>query len=243
MKRQILLLAIGILGACSLHAQEKQDSLMQTSQGVKTLNARKSTDWSKQPIGYVFGGVGVGHIVSSEEGATEVNMNTGLDWRAGMSRFYKRWGWGVVVQQFRAKETSYIINGMESIQLDDVGTLLYVAPQFTGRWVLGQKLTIYGAVGWGWVRYKETLKTTGMGNYKATANAFGGNFNFGLSYRLNSIIGLSMDAGLVGANIGKPKVNNAAMQEEIDRNYEGKMDASRIYLTIGAQIYIWKKTR
>lgn len=95
MKRQILLLAIGILGACSLHAQETQNSLMQTSQeAAKTAKARKSTGWSKQPIGYVFGGVGVGHIVSSEEGATGVNMNTGLDWRVGMSRFYKRWGWG-----------------------------------------------------------------------------------------------------------------------------------------------------
>lgn len=242
MKRQILLLAIGILGACSLHAQETQDSLMQTSQeAAKTSKARKSTDWSKQPIGYVFGGVGVGHIVSSEEGATGVNMNTGLDWRVGMSRFYKRWGWGVVVQQFRAKETFHIINGMESIELNEVGKLLYVAPQFTGRWVLGRRLTVYGAVGWGWMRYMETLKTTGMGNYKATANAFAGNFKFGISYRLNSVIGWSVDAGLVGAEIGKPKVNNAAMQEEIDRNYEGKMDASRLYLTIGAQIYIWKR--
>lgn len=243
MKRQILLLAIGILGACSLHAQEIQDSLMQTSQKAESAKARKSTDWSKQPIGYAFGGVGVGQIVSGGESLADVDMSTGFDWRVGASRFYKRWGWGVVVQQFRVKETFHIINGMESIELNEVGKLLFVAPQFTGRWVLGRKLTVYGAVGWGWMRYMETLKTTSLGNYKATANAFGGNFNFGLSYRLNSIIGLSMDAGLVGANIGKPKVNNAAMQEEIDRNYEGKMDASRLYLTIGAQIYIWKKTR
>ena len=58
MKNQIILLAISILGAFSLHAQEINKSLTQSKKEVNS-QPRKGTDWNKQPIGYVFGGVGV----------------------------------------------------------------------------------------------------------------------------------------------------------------------------------------
>lgn len=102
MKKQIILLAISILGAFSLHAQEINKSLTQSKKEVNS-QPRKGTDWNKQPIGYVFGGVGVGHIVSTEEVEGSSYMSTGLDWRVGMSRYYNRWGWGVLVQQFRSQ--------------------------------------------------------------------------------------------------------------------------------------------
>lgn len=105
MKSQIILLAISILGILSLHAQERKDSPAQFEQEVNQQPRKKGTDWSKQPIGYFYGGVGVGYIVSTEEGVPDSNMATGLDWRLGMSRYYNRWGWGVVVQQFRAKQS------------------------------------------------------------------------------------------------------------------------------------------
>ena len=242
MKNQIILLAISILGAFSLHAQEINKSLTQSKKEVNS-QPRKGTDWNKQPIGYVFGGVGVGHIVSTEEVEGSSYMSTGLDWRVGMSRYYNRWGWGVLVQQFRAKETMSLTDGFQTMEMKDVGRLLYIAPQFTGRWVLGEKLTIYGAVGWGWLRYKETLKADCLGKINATANALGGNFTMGLEYRLSSVIGLSVDAGLVGGEIGKPKVDNDELKAAVNELYTGKMDATRLYATVGAHIYIWKKKR
>ena len=242
MKKQIILLAISILGAFSLHAQEINKSLTQSKKEVNS-QPRKGTDWNKQPIGYVFGGVGGGDIVSTEEVEGSSYMSTGLDWRVGMSRYYNRWGWGVLVQQFRVKETMSLTDGFQTMEMKDVGRLLYIAPQFTGRWVLGEKLTIYGAVGWGWLRYKETLKADGLGKINATANALGGNFTMGLEYRLSSVIGLSVDAGLVGGEIGKPKVDNDELQAAVNELYTGKMDATRLYATVGAHIYIWKKKR
>ncbi len=86
MKKQIILLVISILGAFSLHAQEINKSLTQSKKEVNS-QPRKGTDWNKQPIGYVFGGVGVGHIVSTEEVEGSSYMSTGLDWRVGMSRY------------------------------------------------------------------------------------------------------------------------------------------------------------
>lgn len=123
--------------------------------------------------------------------------------------------------------------------IDDIGRLFYVAPQFTGRWVLGEKLTIYGAIGWGWLRYKETVKGSGLGEISGTANALGGNFTVGLEYRLSSVVGLSVDAGVVGGEFGKMKVDG--MQAAIDETYTGKMDASRVYITVGVHVYVWKK--
>ena len=55
MKKQIILLAISILGAFSLHAQEINEGLVQSKQEVIS-QPRKGTDWNKQPIGYVFAG-------------------------------------------------------------------------------------------------------------------------------------------------------------------------------------------
>lgn len=240
MKKQIVLLAIGIWGILSLQAQERPDTLVQSKQKVSP-QPRKSTDWSKQPIGYAFGGAGVGYIVSADNSAGSSDISTGLDWRVGMSRYYNRWGWGVLVQQFRAKQSETFYDSGQSITIDNIARLLYVAPQFTGRWVLGEKLTIYGAAGWGWLRYKETLKAGGLGEINATANALGGNFTVGIEYRLNSIVGLSVDAGFVGGEIGKLKVDNDALQAAIDEAYTGKLDASRVYATVGAHIYIWKK--
>ena len=52
-----------------------------------------------------------------------------------------------------------------------------------------------------------------------------------------------MDAGLVGGEIGKPKVDNDELQAAMDELYTGKMNASRLYATVGAHIYIWKKKR
>ena len=52
----------------------------------------------------------------------------------------------------------------------------------------------------------------------------------GLEYRLSSVIGLSVDAGLVGGEIGKPKVDNDELQAAVNELYTGKMDASRLYL-------------
>lgn len=242
MKKQIVLLAFCMMGAFSLHAQEKNESPAQTEQEAKA-KPRKSTDWSKQPIGYLYGGVGVGYIVSTEESEEGSDLSTGFEWRTGISRFYKRWGWGVMAQQFRVKQTVAFSEQGVTLEAEDVGRLLYVAPQFTGRWVLGKKLNIYGAVGWGWLRYKETLNLDGFGKIEAKANALGGNFNVGLEYRLTPVIGLSVDAGLVGGEIGKPKTDNAVIQAEIDRIYEGKMDASRLYATVGVHINFWKKKK
>ena len=106
MKKQIILLAISILGAFSLHAQEINEGLVQSKQEVIS-QPHKGTDWNKQPIGYVFAGAGIGYIPSVEkvEGLAASNYVTGLDWRVGMSRYYKRWGWGVLVQQFRSKQS------------------------------------------------------------------------------------------------------------------------------------------
>ena len=58
MKKQIILLAISILGAFSLHAQEINEGLVQSKQEVIS-QPRKGTDWNKQPIGYVFAGAGI----------------------------------------------------------------------------------------------------------------------------------------------------------------------------------------
>jgi len=238
-----MLLAIGFWGVFSLNAQERQDALSPSKQEISSQK-RKGTDWSKHPIGYVYGGAGVGYIPSVEkvEGLAAPDYVTGFDWRVGVSRYYNRWGWGVLVQQFRSKQSVAYYDGVRGGAMEDIGRLLYIAPQFTGRWVLGKKLTIYGAVGWGWLRYKETVKMKGgPGEISATANAFGGNFTVGLEYRLNSIVGLSVDAGVIGGEIGKPKVDNTSMQAAIDEAYTGKMDASRVYATVGVHIYIWKK--
>lgn len=243
MKKQIMLLAIVLGGVLSLQAQEKQDSPSQSKQEVSPQIRKKGTDWSKQPIGYFYGGIGVGYILSTEdvEGLPDSAMTTGLEWRLGMSRYYNRWGWGVLVQQFRIKQSFPLTDGYQTATLEDVGRLLYIAPQFTGRWVLGEKLTIYGAVGWGWLRYKETAKIGGSGDITATANTLGGNFTVGLEYRLNSVIGLSVDAGLIGGELGKMKVDDDELQAFFDEAYTGKMDASRLYATAGVHIYIWKK--
>lgn len=147
MKKQIILLAISILGAFSLHAQEINEGLVQSKQEVIS-QPRKGTDWNKQSIGYVFAGQGIGYIPSVEkvEGLAASNYVTGLDWRVGMSRYYNRWGWGVLVQQFRSKQSVAFYDGVRGMVMDDIGRLLYIAPQFTGRWILGEKLTIYGAI-------------------------------------------------------------------------------------------------
>ena len=81
MKEQIILLAISILGAFSLHAQEINEGLVQSKQEVIS-QTRKGTDWNKQPIGYVFAGAGIGYIPSVEkvEGLAASNYVTGLDW-------------------------------------------------------------------------------------------------------------------------------------------------------------------
>lgn len=235
MKKQIMLLAIALGGVFSVQAQEKQDALSQSKQTTIT-QTRRVTDWSEQPIGYVYGGIGVGHLVDTEEGTT----STGLDWRVGMSRYYNRWGWGVVLQQFTAWQDTYIPNGMQMIKIANTGRILYLAPQFTGRWVLGEKLTIYGAIGWGWLHYRESANVKDYGQFNLKANTMGGNFSVGLEYRLGKRVGLSVDAGMVGGEIGKPKADNAVIQETIDETYAGKMDVSRLYATVGAHIYIWK---
>ena len=244
MKKQIILLAISILGAFSLHAQEINEGLVQSKQEVIS-QPHKGTDWNKQPIGYVFAGAGIGYIPSVEkvEGLAASNYVTGLDWRVGMSRYYNRWGWGVLVQQFRSKQSVAFYDGVRAMAMDDIGRLLYIAPQFTGRWILGEKLTIYGAIGWGWLRYKETVKGSGLGELSGTANALGGNFTVGLEYRLSSVVGMSVDLGLIGGEIGKLKVDNTGLQAAIDETYTGKMDVTRLYATVGAHIYIWKKKR
>ena len=59
MKKQIMLLAIVLSGIFSMQAQEKQDTLSQSKQTTVT-QTRRVTDWSEQPIGYVYGGIGVG---------------------------------------------------------------------------------------------------------------------------------------------------------------------------------------
>lgn len=82
MKKQIILLAISILGAFSLHAQEINEGLVQSKQEVIS-QPRKGTDWNKQPIGYVFAGAGIGYIPSVEkvEGLAASNYVTGLESR------------------------------------------------------------------------------------------------------------------------------------------------------------------
>lgn len=129
MKKQIILLAISILGAFSLHAQEINEGLVQSKQEVIS-EPRKGTDWNKQPIGYVFAGAGIGYIPSVEkvEGLAASNYVTGLDWRVGMSRYYNRWGWGVLVQQFRSKQSVAFYDGVRGMVMDDIGRLLYIAP-------------------------------------------------------------------------------------------------------------------
>ena len=226
------------------HHQEINEGLVQSKQEVIS-QPHKGTDWNKQPIGYVFVGAGIGYIPSVEkvEGLAASNYVTGLDWRVGMSRYYNRWGWGVLVQQFRSKQSVAFYDGVRGMVMDDIGRLLYIAPQFTGRWILGEKLTIYGAIGWGWLRYKETVKGSGLGELSGTANALGGNFTVGLEYRLSSVVGMSVDLGLIGGEIGKLKVDNTGLQAAIDETYTGKMDVTRLYATVGAHIYIWKKKR
>lgn len=67
MKKQIILLAISILGAFSLHAQEINEGLVQSKQEVIS-QPHKGTDWNKQPIGYVFVGAGIGYIPIGRKG-------------------------------------------------------------------------------------------------------------------------------------------------------------------------------
>ena len=50
-----------------------------------------------------------------------------------------------------------------------------------------------------------------------------------------------MDAGLIGGELGKMKVDDDELQAFFDEAYTGKMDASRLYATAGVHIYIWKK--
>ena len=78
------------------------------------LSRQQEIDYlNKQPIGYVFAGAGIGYIPSVEkvEGLAASNYVTGLDWRVGMSRYYNRWGWGVLVQQFRSKQSVAFYDG------------------------------------------------------------------------------------------------------------------------------------
>lgn len=237
MRKEFILLAVSTLGALSLYAQEEQGILLQNDQEVNSQTTKKSTDWSEQPIGYFSGGIGVGHVPSSEGGESV----TGLDWRLGMSRYYNRWGWGVLVQRFRAKQSAHITDGYNYAKMEDVSRLLYMAPQFTGRWVLGEKLTLHGSIGWGWLHYKETVKVSGI-SIDGTANTLGGNFNIGLDYRLSQTVGLTADVGVVGGEFSSLDVDNQEVQAEIDK-VSGKMDASRMYATVGVHVYLWKKKR
>ena len=230
-----MLLAIVLSGIFSMQAQEIEGTQSQ-SQRTIAEQPRKVTDWSEQPIGIVYGGIGVGHIISAEEGAAR----TGVDWRIGMSRYYNQWGWGVLLQQLTAWQNTYISNSQQTVKMKDTNRLLYLAPQFTARKMLGKQLTMYGAIGWGWLHYKGAVNLEGFGQFNAKANALGGNISVGLEYRLGKRAGLSVDAGLIEGKIGKPKVDNAVLQEVIDEAYTGKMNASRLFATVGVHIYIWK---
>ena len=157
MKKQIMLLAIVLSGIFSMQAQEIEGTQSQ-SQRTIAEQPRKVTDWSEQPIGIVYGGIGVGHIISAEEGAAR----TGVDWRIGMSRYYNQWGWGVLLQQLTAWQNTYISNSQQTVKMKDTNRLLYLAPQFTARKMLGKQLTMYGAIGWGWLHYKEAVNLEGQ---------------------------------------------------------------------------------
>ena len=41
----------------------------------------------------------------------------------------------------------------------------------------------------------------------------------------------------------KMYVDNDDLQAAVNELYTGKMDATRLYATVGAHIYIWKKKR
>ena len=124
-------------------------------------------------------------------------------------------GDGEYLYSNRSKQSVAFYDGVRAMAMDDIGRLLYIAPQFTGRWILGEKLTIYGAIGWGWLRYKETVKGSGLGELSGTTNALCGNFTVGLEYRLSSVVGMSVDLGLIGGEIGKLKVDNTGLQATI----------------------------
>lgn len=74
MKKQIMLLAIALGGIFSVQAQEEQDALSQSKQTTIT-QTRRVTDWSEQPIGYVYGGISVGNIIDTEEGTTSAGLD------------------------------------------------------------------------------------------------------------------------------------------------------------------------
>lgn len=240
MRNRIVLLAFCMLGFSLLHAQGGDAASARSGREVSS-EVPRSKDWSKYPIGYFYGGVGVGKVISAEEVSAVLDMSTGFEWRVGMSRFYKHWGWGVLAQQFCAKQTLPFFDGNAMLDLDNAERLLYVAPQFTIRLLCKERMSFYGAIGLGWLRYKETLNTTDFGKINLTSHALGVNLAVGFEYRLNSVIGLSLDAGVVRGEIKKPEIDHAELRDEFERMYFDKIEAIRVYATVGAHIYFWKK--
>ena len=188
----------------------------------------------------IFASFGVGHILNkaNEDGYTDKELydklRNGFDWNIGFRRYYDELGWRLLFQHYY----STCDDNRLSVPIDQNLSMFYLAPHFTMSSNRSKKWIRHLEIGLGWLMYKEGSSANQI-SIKGTGHTVGSNLSAGIEYKFSSVMGIGLDASILGGVFNKLKYNDDLAQEMYDTYVEDKeFGASRLQIALSIHFHL-----